>query len=60
MESTGENMNDLINRQDVIDLVHKTIFEFFEYGDEPMNEQEKMLLEINKAICNGIKDLPSK
>lgn len=53
-------MNDLINRQDVIDLVHKTIFEFFEYGDESMNEQEKMLLEINKAICNGIKDLPSK
>ena len=56
-------MADLLDRQSVIDVVHKSIFEFFDICDdnseEPINEKDKLLLEVNKAICNSIKDLPS-
>ena len=52
----GNLMNDLINRQEAIDLVHKTIYSFFDDGSE-MSINDKLLLQVNKAICNGIKEL---
>ena len=43
----------------ITDIVHKTIYSFFDIADdnseEPINEKDKLLLEINKAICNNIK-----
>lgn len=46
----------------VIDVVHKTILGFFDVvaddSEEPMNEKDKLLLEVNKAVCNAIKDMP--
>ena len=43
------------------DIVHKTIYGFFDVcSDEeetPMTDKDKLLLEVNKAICNNIKDL---
>ena len=56
-------MDDLISRQAAIDLIHKTIYGFFDVVDdeseEPINEKDKLLLEVNKAISNGIKELPT-
>lgn len=55
--------DDLISRQDAINLIHKTIYEFFDIVDneseEPMSEKDKLLLEVNKAISNRTKELPS-
>ena len=46
----------------VIDCVHKTIYGFFDVvaddSEEPMNEKDKLLLEVNKAVCNAIKEMP--
>ena len=43
----------------ITDIVHKTIYSFFDIADdnseEPINEKDKLLLEVNKAICNNIK-----
>ena len=43
------------------DIVHKTIYGFFDVcSDEeetPMTDKDKLLLEVNKAVCNNIKDL---
>ncbi len=56
-------MTDLISRQAAIDLIHKTMYGFFDIVDndseEPMNEKDKLLLEVNKEISNGTKELPS-
>lgn len=56
-------MGDLINRQDAIDAVHHSIFDFFDVVEDdeesPITEKDKKLLELNKAICNNIKELPS-
>lgn len=56
-------MDDTINRQSTIDTIHKTICGFFDVAEddseEPISEKDKFLLEVNKAICNGIKELPS-
>ena len=45
----------------IIDIVHKTIYSFFDIADdnseEPINEKDKLLLEVNKAICNNIKEV---
>ena len=43
----------------IIDIVHKTIYGFFDVCDEevPMTDKDKLLLEINKAICSNIKTL---
>jgi len=53
--------NDLISRQAAIDLIHKTIYGFFDIVDneseEPISEKDRLLLEVNKVISNGIKDL---
>lgn len=64
LQPTCNNLaTDCINRQAVLDVVHKSIFEFFDICDdnseEPINEKDKLLLEVNKAICNAIKDMPS-
>lgn len=42
------------------DIVHKTIYGFFDIcGDEetPMTDKDKLLLEVNKTVCNNIKNL---
>jgi len=45
----------------IIDIVHKTIYGFFDVcGDDeetPMTDKDKMLLKVNKALCNNIKAL---
>ena len=54
-------MSDLIKRQEVIDIIHKTIYEHFDIADddseEPVSEKDKLLLTVNKEICNRIKEL---
>ena len=59
----GRRMNDIISRQAGIDVVHKIIYGFFDLADddseEPISDKDKLLLEVNKAICEGIKDLVS-
>ena len=56
-------MSDLINRHDAIATVHHSIFDFFDVVEDdkesPITEKDKMLLELNKALCNNIKELPS-
>lgn len=46
----------------VIDVVHKTIYGFFDVvaddSEEPMNEKDELLLEVNKAVCNAVKEMP--
>lgn len=58
-----EPCEDAVNRQAVIHTVHKSIYEFFDtsgdYGVAPMTDMDKMLLAVNKAICNNVKGLPS-
>ena len=45
----------------MIDVVHDTIYQFFDVcGDDeeaPMSDKDKLLLEVNKAICNNLKAL---
>lgn len=44
----------------IIDIVHKTIYGFFDVCDEeetPMTDKDKLLLKINKAICTNIRAL---
>ena len=44
----------------IIDIVHETIYGFFDVCDEeetPMTDKDKLLLKINKAICTNIKAL---
>ena len=52
---TGEDI------KTIIDIVHKTIYGFFDVcGDDeetPMTDKDKLLLKVNKAICNNIKTL---
>ena len=47
--------------KNVTDMVHKTICGFFDTcGDNkevPMTDKDKLLLSVNKAICNNIKAL---
>ena len=47
--------------EEIINIVHKTIYQFFDVcGDNeevPMSNKDKMLLGVNKAICNNIKAL---
>ena len=67
IETLAKDINvlykDCISRQDAIDAVHHSIFDFFnicEDDDEsPITHKDIKLLELNKAICNNIKQLPS-
>ena len=51
-----------MTKNEVIDIVHKTILGFFDVAaddsEEPISEKDKLLLEINKAVCNSIKEMP--
>lgn len=40
----------------ILDVIHKTIYEFLD-EDEVMSDKDKLLLEVNKAICNNLKAL---
>ena len=55
-------MSDLIDREKVIKIVHQTIYEFMDVDNDgqPITSEDRMLLSVNKAICNKIKDLPSE
>ena len=63
VKDANVSTNDLISRQAAIDLIHKTIYGFFDIVDNEseirMSEKDKLLLEVNKAISNGTKELPS-
>ena len=53
--------DDTISRKTVIDAVHTATYGFIcgaEDGDE-MTDADKMVLSINKAVCNAIKALPT-
>ena len=56
-------MSDLISRQATIDVVHHTIYEFFDVVEDddesPLTHEDKKLLELNKAINTRIQNLPS-
>lgn len=45
--------------KEILDVVHKTICQFFDVcGDNeevPMSDKDKLLLEVNKAICDNLK-----
>ena len=47
--------------KEILDVIHKTIYQFFDgCGDDeevPMSDKDKLLLEVNKAICNNLKAL---
>ena len=55
--------DDCITKAEVINTIHKTIYGFFDIADddseEPINDKDKLLLTINKAISNAVKALPS-
>lgn len=46
---------------EILDIIHKTIYQFFDVcGDNeevPMSDKDKLLLEVNKTICNNLKAL---
>ena len=50
--------------EDVLSIIHNTIYQFFDIcGDEeevPLSDKDKILLEVNKVICNNIKALESE
>lgn len=45
--------------KEILDVIHKTIYQFFDVcGDDeevPMSDKDKLLLEVNKAICDNLK-----
>lgn len=46
--------------KEIIDIVHKSILPFFdvcENEEEPLSDKDKLLLKVNKAICNNLKAL---
>ena len=47
--------------KEILDVIHDTIYQFFDVcGDDeeaPMSDKDKLLLEVNKAICNNLKTL---
>lgn len=49
-------------KQEIINIVHRTVLSFFDVSlDEEsyFTETEKTLLEVNKAICNAVKKMPT-
>ena len=47
--------------KEIIDIIHYTIYQFFDVlcSDEeevPMSDKDKLLLKVNKAICNNLKE----
>lgn len=49
-----------MTREEVLKIIHETIYQYFDVcGDEeetPISDKDKLLLEINKSICNKIKE----
>ena len=48
-------------KAEIIEVVHSTLRGFFEpfFGEErPFTQTENVLLEVNKAICNKIREMP--
>jgi len=47
--------------KEILDIIHKTIYQFFDVCEDneetPMSDKDKLLLEVNKAICNNLKAL---
>jgi hypothetical protein len=47
--------------KEILDVIHKTIYQFFDICEDdkevPMSDKDKLLLEVNKAICNNLKAL---
>lgn len=47
--------------KEILDAIHKTIYQFFDVcGDDeevPISDKDKLLLEVNKAICDNLKAL---
>ena len=47
--------------KEILNIIHNTIYQFFDVcndGEEvPMSDRDKLLLEVNKAICNNLKAL---
>lgn len=47
--------------KEIIDIVHKSIYPFFDVcedgKEEPLTDKDKLLLEVNKAICSNLKAL---
>lgn len=47
--------------KEIIDIVHKSIYPFFDVcedgREEPLSDKDKLLLSVNKAICNNLKAL---
>lgn len=52
-------MDKMIPVDVAVDIVHKTIYEFFDIADDdseqPMTDKDKLLLKVNKAISTKIK-----
>ena len=52
---------DSINKTEVINTIHKTIYGFFDIVDddseESINDKDKLLLTVNKAISKAVEDL---
>ena len=52
-------------KKEIIELVHKTLRGFFgpfpegELGARPLTQTEKTLLEVNKVLCEKIKEIPT-
>lgn len=44
-----------MNQEEIIEIIHKTISEFMS-NEEHFTESDKLLLSVNKAICNAIKN----
>ena len=46
--------------KEILDIIHKTIYQFFDIcGDDeevPISDKDKLLLKVNKAICNNLKE----
>ena len=47
--------------KEILNVIHKTIYQFFDVCEDdkevPMSDKDKLLLEVNKAICNNLKAL---
>jgi len=46
---------------EILNIIHKTIYQFFDVCEDdeevPMSDKDKLLLKVNKAICNNLKAL---
>lgn len=52
-------MNEYVSKGAVIKLIHETMLNFFAIDEgTPINDEDRLLLKVNKAICNAIKDMP--